>query len=122
MRVVEEYDCTVLCGERLKEAQERAFDMGKSKVSWPNSYHNTRPDRPVTTAEWGLPLLSHAVDVAPWPIDWEDLDRFHRFSHYVLGVSDAMNINLRWGGDWDRDWNLTNNGFDDLPHYELVLD
>jgi hypothetical protein len=30
-----------------------------------------------------------------------------------------MGINLRWGGDWDQDWEVKDNKFDDFPHFEL---
>ncbi|KKK66847.1 hypothetical protein LCGC14_2959950, partial [marine sediment metagenome] len=25
-----------------------------------------------------------------------------------------------WGGDWDLDWNVRDNVFDDLGHFELI--
>ena len=28
-------------------------------------------------------------------------------------------ITLRWGGDWDMDFQVKDNGFDDFPHFEL---
>jgi hypothetical protein len=30
-----------------------------------------------------------------------------------------MDIPLRWGGDWDSDTEVNDNGFDDLVHFEL---
>ena len=30
-----------------------------------------------------------------------------------------MDINLRWGGDWDQDTEVKDNRFDDLGHFEL---
>ena len=32
----------------------------------------------------------------------------------------AMGINLRWGGDWDRDTEVRDNDFDDLVHFKIV--
>jgi len=89
-----------------------AYNAGRSKVKWPNGKHNKRP--------------SMAVDVVPYPIDWQDRDRFHYFAGYVMGVADMLhaegliNHRLRWGGDWDRDTQVKDNGFDDLVHFELV--
>jgi hypothetical protein len=30
-----------------------------------------------------------------------------------------MGIELRWGGDWDQDFEVKDNRFDDFPHFEL---
>ena len=106
--VVKHFDCTVLCGHRSKFQQDdlQGFNPPRTKVSWPNSKHNSNP--------------SLAIDVAPYPIDWEDRERFHMFAGFVLGMATARGIDLRWGGDWDRDTETDNNEFDDLPHFELV--
>ena len=66
------------------------------------------------------------VDVAPYPIDWEDLDRFRYFAGYVMGVAAILHSEglithrLRWGGDWNRDTQVKDNSFNDMPHFELV--
>lgn len=61
-----------------------------------------------------------AVDAAPWPIDWNDTDRFLVFGGFVLGTAREQGLVIRWGGDWDSDWNLRDQTFIDLPHFELV--
>lgn len=106
--VVRHFDCTVLCGHRTKDEQDalQGADPPRTKVSWPNSKHNSTPSR--------------AIDVAPYPIDWTDRDRFHLFAGFVLGMAKMVGIDLRWGGDWDRDTETDDNDFDDLPHFELV--
>ena len=105
-RVVETFDCAILVGHRDKETQAEMFRSGKSKLDWPRSKHNSAP--------------SMAIDVAPYPIDWTDRERFNFFAGFVLGVAREMGVELRWGGDWDGDWVLRDNTFDDLPHFELV--
>ena len=52
-------------------------------------------------------------------IDWEDRERFHLFAGYVLGVARGMGITLRWGGDWNMNFEVDDNKFDDFPHFEL---
>lgn len=99
-------DFTVMCGHRSQQDQDKAYAEGKSKVKFPNSKHNTSPSR--------------AVDIAPWPIDWKDRERFVFLAGHVLGIASALGIKLRWGGDWDGDKNLKNNSFMDLPHFEVV--
>tara|TARA_Y100000310_G_C20654718_1_gene801385 strand:- start:1684 stop:2076 length:393 start_codon:yes stop_codon:yes gene_type:complete len=104
-RVVINFDCSVICGHRNQEGQDKAYDQGRSKVKYPNGRHNAAP--------------SNAVDVAPYPIDWSDRERFNLFAGYVLGIAQSMGINIRWGGDWDKDFQVKDNNFDDLPHFEL---
>ncbi len=105
-QVVRQFDCTILGGYRDKEVQNALYANGKSKLRWPDSKHNTDP--------------SEGVDVAPHPIDWEDLDRFRFFAGYVIGVAHSMGIQLRWGGDWDSDTQVKDNKFNDLVHFETV--
>ncbi len=104
-RVVAEYDNSILCGHRGREAQNRAFREGRSKLEWPDGDHNEYP--------------SKAVDAAPWPIDWTNLKRFYHFAGYVLATAREMGIPLRWGGDWDRDYDLDDQTFNDLVHFEI---
>lgn len=109
-KVIENYDCTIICGHRGKDEQDEAVRLGKSKLQWPNSKHNQ--------------LLSLAVDVAPYPINFENkhkkLARFYHFAGFFMATAETMGIKLRWGGDWDRDLDFEDQNFDDLPHFELV--
>ena len=103
--VVKYFDCSVLVGYRGRNEQDTAYESGHSKVKWPNGKHNKRP--------------SFAVDVAPYPIDRDDRERFIYFGGFVKGCAFRMGIPLRWGGDWDSDNQLSDNKFDDLVHFEL---
>lgn len=105
--VVKGFDCTILTGRRGQADQNEMFATGRSKVRYPNSKHNANP--------------SNAVDVAPYPIDWTDRERFHYFAGYVMGVASNMGVRLRWGGDWDSDREVRDNSFDDLVHFERVV-
>ena len=103
--VVKGFDCTVIEGHRGKEKQNEAYRKGNSKLKFPKGKHNKMP--------------SIAVDVAPYPVDWTDRDRFHYFGGYVLGIAKKMGLNIRWGGDWDMDTQTKDNKFDDLVHFEI---
>jgi peptidoglycan L-alanyl-D-glutamate endopeptidase CwlK len=108
--VIKHYDCTIICGVRSKEEQDEAFRTGKSKLRWPNSLHNvSSPDK-----------KSRAVDVAPCPIDWTNYKAFYHFAGFVKGIAASKGIELRWGGDWDSDFDFKDQNFNDLPHFELV--
>ena len=104
--VIKKVDCSVLEGYRNEERQNKLFKEGKTKVTYPKGRHNAKPSR--------------AVDVVPYPVDWKDRERFHLFAGFVLGVAHRMDITLRWGGDWNRNFEVDDNKFDDFPHFELV--
>ena len=107
-RVVQDFDCTIIEGLRNEVRQNKMVDEGKSQVRWPDGKHNTVP--------------SCAVDVTPYPIQWDDRERQTLFAGYVLATAKAMGVKLRWGGDWDQDTEVRDNTFDDLVHFELTGD
>ena len=103
--VIKYVDCSVLEGHRGKDRQNSLYEDGKTKVRYPDGRHNANPSR--------------AVDVTPYPVDWADRERQTLFAGFVLGVANQMGIKLRWGGDWDQDFEVKDNRFDDFPHFEL---
>ena len=105
--VIKHADCTILEGHRSEARQNMLYRQGKSKVQYPDSRHNALP--------------SMAVDVAPYPIDWEDVRRFYYFGGTVCGIAFVLDIPLRWGGDWDGDLQVKDQNFNDLVHFELKL-
>ena len=94
-------DVTIIEGLRTEERQKELVASGASKTKY--SKH----------------LEGKAVDLAPYPIDWEDRDRFHYMGGMIRGIAKQLNVNVRWGGDWDSDGETKDNGFDDLVHVEL---
>ena len=98
-------DCSVLEGHRSKDRQNSLYAEGKTKLRYPNGRHNEYPSR--------------AVDVVPYPVDWNDRERFHLFAGFVIGTAMSMGTNLRWGGDWNQNWEVDDNKFDDFPHFEI---
>jgi peptidoglycan L-alanyl-D-glutamate endopeptidase CwlK len=103
--VIKYVDCSVLEGHRNEERQNKLFEEGKTKVKYPKGRHNSSPSR--------------AVDVTPYPVDWDDRERQTLFAGFVLGIARSMDIKLRWGGDWDMDFEVMDNRFDDFPHFEI---
>lgn len=110
--VIKSFDCQVTKGYRGPVEQHAAFTSGKSKLDWPKSLHNRQP--------------SAAIDVYPYPIDFQDIKRFYYFAGFVLGVADQLRSvglishAIRWGGDWDSDTEVKDNRFNDLCHFEIV--
>ena len=120
-KVVKYYDITVIEGMRSQERQNELVRIGKSKT------------------KFGKHCRGLAVDIAPYnyktrKIDWENRDDWHYLGGFVLGVSAIMGVNLRWGGDWSSPSldkkvmmgkevrTTSDNGFDDLLHFELMDD
>ena len=109
---VSKIDFGISCGYRSPEDQLKAFQSGKSKIDGINekSKHNYSPSLAVDIfgyvngkADYSIPVMS-----------------------YLAGVMDAvsadLNIPLRWGGNWDGDGIIiTDQSFDDLPHFELCV-
>ena len=94
-------DVTIIEGLRSKERQQELLAQGKTKVKY--SKH----------------MEGKAVDLAPYPIDWEDRERFHYMGGMLRGIGEQMNLKIRWGGDWDSDGEIKDNKFDDLVHVEI---
>lgn len=99
-------DFSVLSGKRGEIEQNALYDDGKTKLKYPNSYHNNEP-------------FSNAVDIAPYPIDWNDAERFILLAGIVIGISELFGHKVTWGGDWDRDFEVKDNNFDDLGHFQI---
>ena len=96
--VVKVFDCSVLEGHRNKNKQHTAFINKKSKVDWPDSKHNSLP--------------SQGVDVMPYPIDWKDTEKQHRFATTVYDIAMKKGIRVRWGGMFKN--------FYDSPHWQVI--
>ena len=90
---ISEVDFTVIEGVRNIERQRQLLKDGKS---------TTLKSRHIT---------GHAVDMVPYPVDWEDLDRFEKMAEAMKKASEELKIPIVWGGDWKT--------FYDAPHFEL---
>jgi len=96
--VINHVDCSIIDAHRGQSEQNYLCKIGKSHLVWPNSKHNNLP--------------SLAVDVVPYPIVWNDIQRFKDFCWFVKGVAAGMGIPIISGGlDWAN--------YRDYPHFEL---
>jgi peptidoglycan L-alanyl-D-glutamate endopeptidase CwlK len=86
-------DFTVIEGIRNISRQRELYKAGKSTTM--NSRH----------------ITGHAVDMVPWPVDWNDLERFEVMSEAMKSAAEELEIPIVWGGDWKS--------FYDAPHFEL---
>jgi len=106
--VVKYFDITIIEGLRSQERQNELVEQGKSKT------------------KFGKHVQGKAVDIAPYPIDWNARDDFHYLGGFVLGIANRLNVKVRWGGDWNASSQFKgqrttkDNKFDDLVHFELL--
>lgn len=106
VEAIKEYDFKILDSTRGRKAQEEAVRKGNSKARFGDSAHNWTP--------------AIAVDIVPYPVDWNDLGRFRALAKIVLRIAAEKGVPLRWGADWDRDGSEADEkGLRDFPHFEL---
>lgn len=103
---IKHIDFTVVEGYRDELRQNELFRTGFSRLRYPESMHNKNP--------------SMAVDIAPYPIDWEHSESFCHLAGFIQGLALQYNVRIRWGGDWDMDGSMRDQTFMDLGHLELV--
>jgi len=106
-------DFTVLEGLRTPQRQAELYAQGRTKpgqvVTWTlKSRHFVQDDG------WG-----HAVDLAPWPIDWSNTKKFDDIAEAMFKASKELGTPIRWGADWDEDGQPRERGETDSPHFEL---
>jgi len=95
-------DVTIIEGLRTEERQKELLKKGATKV------------------KYSTQMEGKAVDLAPYPIDWKNRDGFHYMGGMIRGIAKQLNVKVRWGGDWDSDGDVKDNGFDDLVHVEIL--
>lgn len=101
-------DISLTCGHRGQREQNIAFEEGNSKVRWPDGKHNQLP--------------SIAVDLQPYPYPHQNTKLCAGLGYIagrIIQMAAKDGITIRWGGDWDRDGDLTDQNFDDYFHLEI---
>lgn len=105
-------DFTIIEGVRSRAKQDRLYELGNSKVRWPDSKHNVKEEND----------LARAVDLAPFvngKVSWK-IEHCLVLAGLVLGAGKELGVDIRWGGNWDMDGEvMTDQWFDDLGHFEL---
>lgn len=111
-------DFTVLDSTiRTKEQQAQYVKEGKSKTM--DSKH-LKKYLPEYEKEYSL-----AVDIAPYPINWDDRESFCLMAGYILGIAKVLksegmiHSDIVWGGDWNQNSRTKDEKFSDCPHFEI---
>jgi peptidoglycan L-alanyl-D-glutamate endopeptidase CwlK len=95
--LLDEMDVSILCGYRDEVAQEAAYQAGTSKAHFGESPHNYQP--------------SLAVDVAPYPINFNDIKSFDNMCNKILELAKELGIEVELGRDFQ---------FKDYPHVQIA--
>ena len=125
-------DFTVLEGVRSKEQMKINYGKGRTKeqlaakgigpsYARPNEAKVTWLNNPFASNHRVMADgYGHAVDLAPWPIDWNDSPRFERLAKLMLQAAAIEDVSIRWGRDWNQNGRYEEKGETDGPHFELV--
>lgn len=109
-------DFSVIEGVRDEARQMELVAEGKSRTI--KSKHLVQTDG-----------YAHAVDLAPYPVDWNEVARNNVKEVYRFGIlagiilSEAEKLGFRIinGADWDGDGQTLDHTFFDAPHFQIVL-
>lgn len=105
---ISEVDFTVMEGVRTLERQRELYAQGR-----------TAPGKIVTWTMKSKHIEGKAVDLVPYPLDWNDLEKFNKIKDAMFQAAKELDVNLRWGADWDGDGNYREKGEYDSPHFEI---
>ena len=64
-------------------------------------------------------VTGKAVDLVPYPVDWNDLKKFDLIAQAMLQAAKELGVPVRWGADWDADGKPRERGESDSPHFEI---
>lgn len=70
-----------------------------SKVTWLNNPFASKHTQ------------GRAVDLVPYPVDWNDLAKFRLIAEAMKQAAKELNVSINWGGDWQKT--------KDYPHFEV---
>lgn len=117
-----EEQCRINYGKGRTGAQLQAKGIaakyaqpGVAKVTWLNDPYASMHCKDKATG------YGKAVDLVPYPVDWNDTARFNRLALLMFRAAALENVKIRWGADWDGDGRYREKGEFDSPHFELVL-
>lgn len=102
-------DFLVLEGLRTPQRQRELYNQGR-----------TTPGKIVTWTMKSNHLTGNAVDLVPYPVDWNTVEKFDQIALAMFSAANELGIKIRWGADWDMDGRSRERGESDSPHFELA--
>lgn len=105
---ISEIDFSVLEGLRTLTRQRELYAQGR-----------TTPGKIVTWTLKSKHIMGKAVDLVPYPLDWNDLGKFDKIKKAMFQAAEEQGVNLRWGADWNSNGKPREKGEFDSPHFEI---
>lgn len=103
-------DFVIIAGVRTAAEQNALYQQGRTKsgniVTYRDGYKKKSNHQPKSDG------YGHAIDVVPYPVDWNDSTKFHRIADAMKSAANELGVKIEWGGDWKGSW--------DTPHFELA--
>lgn len=83
----------------LKGVPVKYAQPSLSKVTWLNNPFASKH------------ITGKAIDLIPYPVDWNDLKKFHMIAAAMKQAAAELGVKIKWGGDWKKS--------KDYPHFEI---
>ena len=93
-------DFAVVQGVRTQDEQNALYEQGR-----------TKPGKIVTWTKDSKHVGGKAVDLCPFPIDWEDTVKFDKIAVAMLQAAKELGVKITWGGSWVKS--------KDRPHFQI---
>lgn len=122
-------DFMVLEGVRTEQRQRELYGQGRSAAELSAAGVDPALSKPLAkVVTWTLKSnhfvqadgFGHAVDLVPYPVDWNTLSKFDAIADAMAQASKELGVPIRHGADWDMDGKRRERGESDNPHFELV--
>ncbi len=115
---ISEQDFMVVEGVRSKEQCYINYGKGRTaaqcssksvpiQYAQPNLAKVTWLNNPLSSKH----TTGQAVDLVPYPVDWNDLNKFKNIAIAMKQAAKELNVSMDWGGDWTSS--------KDYPHFEI---
>jgi peptidoglycan L-alanyl-D-glutamate endopeptidase CwlK len=121
------FDCVVSEGLRTKQQAILNYCHGRTKeeLEAVGIYLDPLPGPKITWTLHSKHIEGKAIDMYPvirGQLDdgkqgWQNFDEMY---HAMMQAASEVKVRLRYGGDWDMDGKLREQGETDSPHFELV--
>ena len=129
-RAIKRIDFSIVTGHRTKEKQDALYPK-YTKLLWPKGKHNSFPSTAVDIAPYIPPYgtifggkkqiikMKQLRNVSSAEASNFIVKSYARLMGYIESIAYDLEIDIRIGLDWDGDFDLLDQKFHDLGHWEL---
>lgn len=123
-------DFSIITGHRTKEEQNALYPKF-TKLKWPNGNHNSFPSRAVDVAPYIKPYgvifggkdqikdMMYRHGISKVEANNFVLKSYARLIGFMEAIATTQGTDIRVGIDWDGDFDMLDQSFHDLGHWEL---